>query len=150
MKNYIINSDTLAILPYLQKYSIVYEKSRIKIIKKRPNSIINYNCKLHGSSYEGRLIGTSTLIGCSYKAPISIDDNMIFFPTTSPRLKECSWINLDNVINVNYDDKTNKSRVNFDNDFNLYFNVSVNILNNQLIRASFLDSKLKKNKVQKV
>ena len=150
MKNYIINSDTLAILPYLHHYSIVYEKSRIRIIKKRPNSIINFNCKLHGSSYEGRLIGTSTLIGCSYKAPISIDDNMIFFPTTSPRLKECSWINLDNVINVNYDDKANKSRVNFDNNFNLYFNVSVNVLNNQLIRASFLDSKLKKNKVQKV
>ncbi len=150
MKNYIINSDTLVIMPYLNNYSIIYEKDKIRIIKKRPNNIINFNCKLHGSSYEGRLVGTSTLIGCTYKAPITIDNNMVFFPTTSPRLKECSWINSYNVVNIYYDVKNNTSKINFINNKVICFNVSLNILNNQLLKSYVLESKIKKNIVQNV
>ena len=150
MKNYIISSDTLAIMPYLKHYSIIYEKEKIKIIKKRPNNIINFNCRLHGSSYQGRLSGTSTLIGCNYKAPITIDNNMVFFPTTSPRLKECSWVNSNNISNIYFDNKSNTSKVNFINNKVISLNVSINILNNQLLKSYILDSKIKKNIVQKV
>ena len=150
MKNYIINSDTLAIMPYLNNYSIIYERNKMRIIRKRPNSIINFNCKLHGSSYEGRLVGTSTLIGITYKAPISIDDNMVFFPTSSPRLKDCSWINSYNVSTIYYDDKSNTSKIKFVNDKHISFNVSLNILTNQLFKSSILESKIKKNKVLNV
>ena len=150
MKNYIINSDTLVIMPYLKHFSIIYETNRIRIVRKRPNNIINFNCKLHGSSYEGRLSGTSTLIGCTYKAPISIDDNMIFFPTSSPRLKDCAWINSYNVLNIYYDSKSNSTKIQFTNDKNISFNISLNVLSNQLSRASILESRIKKNKVLKV
>ena len=150
MKNYVINSDTLVIMPYLNHFSIIYEKNRVRIVRKRPNSIINFNCKLHGSSYEGRLAGTSTLIGCTYKAPISIDDNMVFFPTSSPRLKKCSWVNSYNVINVFYDFKTKTSKVNFINNKTIGFDVSLNILSNQFLKASVLESIIKKNKALKV
>ena len=150
MKNYIINSDTLVIMPYLNHFSIIYEKNKVRIVRRRPNSIISFNCKLHGSSYEGRLSGTSTLIGCTYKAPISIDDNMVFFPTSSPRLKECAWVNSYNVIKIYTDEKSNTTKIKFINEKKLSFNVSLNILTNQLFRASVLESRIKKNKALKV
>ena len=75
---------------------------------------------------------------------------MVFFPTTSPRLKECSWINSYNVVNIYYDDKNNTSKINFINNKVICFNVSLNILNNQLLKSYVLESKIKKNIVQNV
>ena len=147
MKEYTINKDTLAIIPYLSHYSIVYELNNILVINKRPNNIIKYNCKLHGSTYEGRLYGTLSLIGCYYKAPITIDNNMVLFPTSSPRLSTCSWINLSNIKSINYSHKNNKSIINFNNDKYLYFNISKNILSNQYYKSVILEAKLNKNMV---
>ena len=94
MNNYLINSNTLAIMSYQSK-SIVFEKNKKIIINKNPNAIIKCNCNMYGSSYAGRVEGTKKLTGYSYKAPIIIEDknNIIFFPTSSPRLKNTSWIN---------------------------------------------------------
>ena len=140
MKNYMINNNTLAILPLGDTYSIVYEDNVSKIVKTRPNNIINYNCKMHGSSLEGRLKGTENLTGYSYKAPVSINNDLLFFPTTSPRLKECSWINL-------YNKFERTTQIVFNNNKYIDFRISKNILNNQILKASFLDAKLKRNKV---
>ena len=147
MKNYMINNNTLAILPLGDTYSIVYEDNVSKIVKTRPNNIINYNCKMHGSSLEGRLKGTENLTGYSYKAPVSINNDLLFFPTTSPRLKECSWINLYNIKTVNYDKFERTTQIVFNNNKYIDFRISKNILNNQILKASFLDAKLKRNKV---
>ena len=142
-----INNNTLAILPLGDTYSIVYEDNVSKIVKTRPNNIINYNCKMHGSSLEGRLKGTENLTGYSYKAPVSINNDLLFFPTTSPRLKECSWINLYNIKTVNYDKFERTTQIVFNNNKYIDFRISKNILNNQILKASFLDAKLKRNKV---
>lgn len=150
MNNYVISNNTLAIIPYLLHYSIVYEVDKIKIIKNKPLNIINYNCRLHGSSYKGRIDGTYNLIGTYYKSPVIIDDNIIFFPTTSPRLKKCSWINLDNVITINYNKVNKCSIINFINNKNIEFHTSFNILNNQLLKSTLLSAKIIKNKGQKV
>ena len=146
MKNYIISNNTLAIVPYLLHFSLVYEVDRIRIIRKKPINIISFNCRLHGSSYEGRIDGTYNLIGSYYKAPIIIDDNIVLFPTTSPRLRKCSWINSDNVININYNNVNKCSVINFINDKNILFNTSYNILNNQLLKSTLLSAKIIKNK----
>ena len=150
MKNYIINKNTLAILPMGDSYSTVYELNIIKIIRNRPNNIINYNCEIHGSSLNGRLRGTECLTGYLYKAPINIDDNLVFFPTTSPRLKECSWISLNNLKNIKYDNLEHSTKVNFINNKNIDFKLSKNVLNNQILKANLLDAQIRKNKVENV
>ena len=146
MNNYLINKDTLAIIPYLDQ-SIVFEKTRKFLVKRNPNTIIRANCSMHGSSYSGRLDGTKKLTGYTYKAPIIIEDknNTVFFPTSSPRLKNVSWINLDNV-EYAYKDKTN-NKIMFSNGISIPINTSLNVLNNQILRATRLSSKIIKNNV---
>ena len=58
--------------------------------------IIENSCRYFGSSYNGRHIGTKNLTGINYKSPIIIEEtkNIIFFPTTSPKQSDCSWISL--------------------------------------------------------
>ena len=150
MNNYVINNNTLAIIPYLLHYSIIYEKDKINIINKNPKSIIKYNCMLHGSSYVGRIDGTHHLIGIYYKAPIIITDEIIVFPTLSPRLNTCCWINSINVKSINYNKKINSSIINFINNKSITFDISLNVLNNQLIKSLILSTKIIKNKGQNV
>lgn len=145
MKDYIINEDTYAIISYGDK-SIVYEKHNKFIIDLKPNKILKRNCFYNGSSYEGRLNATKFLTEYNYKAPILIKEegNIIFFPTNSPRLDNCSWISLNNIFYY-YKNKDNKTcRVIFNNNLYIDLNISYNILNNQILRATNLDSKLRK------
>ena len=144
MNNYLINKDTLAIISY-DDHSMVYEKDRKFEVKKNPNAIIRANCYMNGSSYLGRLDGTKKLTGYSYKAPILIEDKnkTIFFPTSSPRLKNASWINLDNV-KCAFKDK-NKNKILFFNGISIDIDLSLNVINNQILRATRLSSILAKN-----
>jgi competence protein ComK len=144
MKNYVITGDTLAILPY-STGSIIYETNQTLIINKLPNNIISYNCLLFGSSYKGRVKGSKNLIGFKYKNPISINDSLIFFPTTSPRLKECSWINYINVKKVDFINNINMTKIQFINDLELKFHISKNIINNQINKSYILNSKIHMN-----
>lgn len=139
MNFYLINSSTLAILPYGKRSSIIYEKNGEKIINKSPINIIKANCLLNGSSYMGRYDATVAITGLSYKAPIQINNDIICFPTTSPRLKSCCWIILNNIRDYYYDDKINCCIVDFFNNKMLNFNMSYNVLDNQVCRAAKLD-----------
>lgn len=152
MKEYMIKPETLAILPFGRKNSIVYENDEVYLINKRPNAIIRSNCMLHGSTFEGRLDGTKQLTGYSYKAPVLIEDknNIIFFPTSSPRLKDCSWINIDLIDDCMYDSDEKVSIIKFNNNKMLKFNISRNILNNQILKATRFELKIKKNKLKTI
>ena len=96
---YEINSSTLAIIPIDNTTSKIYEEESEYIIKKSSNSIIKENCEFYGSSYEGRCVGTKYLTGIKSKYPIIIEErrNIIFFPTTSSRTQQSSWIALNKV-----------------------------------------------------
>ena len=80
----------------------------------------------------------------SYKAPIIVkeEENIIFFPTCSPRLKECSWINAGNISNIYK--KKDRCLVEFYNKETLEFDISYNIMNNQLSKSLLLEKKFKK------
>lgn len=145
MNEYLITNKTLAILPYLTKYSVIIEVDKIRVINKNPIKILNYNCNYHGSSYLGSLSGSSYLTGLSYKLPISIDSNLILFPTTSPRNKYCSWINLYNVLTIKSNNKYD-SNILFINNKTVNFNISLNKLNHQLLQAYYLAAKIKQNR----
>ena len=148
MKEYEINSATLAIIPIDNEKSIVYEESEEYIIEKSSNSIIKENCEFYGSSYEGRCIGTKALTGIKTKYPIIIEEsrNIIFFPTSSSRTKQSSWIALNKI--EKYNKYNNKSKIFFKNEQKINLDISYYSLENQICRATMLKSKLYERKLE--
>lgn len=151
LKEYSINKDTLAVIPFGDKKSIVYEKDDCFLVNSKPNKIMDASCKYYGSSMSGRLKGTDTMIGISYKAPIVVEERspIVFFPTTSPRLKKCAWISLNNIDFYYYDDNLKRSVIKFLNDESIEFSLSYNVMNNQILKANRLEYILRKRKEEK-
>lgn len=148
MEDYEINSTTLAIIPLGINISKVYEEEEEYIINKSANGIIKDNCEFYGSSYEGRCIGTKSLTGIKSKCPIIIEEsrNIIFFPTSSTRNKQSSWIALNKIKEIN---KNNfNSEILFKNNNKLDLDISINSLENQIVRATMLKSKLYERKLE--
>ncbi len=144
MNEYEINDRTLAIIPYDNYKSIVYEGTESFILDKPVSKIMDLSCRYYGSTFDGRQKGTASLTGIRYKSPIIIseENNIIFFPTSSPRLKECSWISLNNI--SKYYDRDSKMAIEFMNKEVIELDISSNILRNQIFRASMLESAIRK------
>lgn len=146
MRNYEINTNTLALIPLGKKKTIVYENHDCYIIEEKISKIMDQNCKYYGSSIDGRVQGTYSLTGFTYKAPIIVqeDKEIIFFPTCSPRLKECSWIGLHNINKIFSKDE--KCLVEFINKECLEFECSSRIMNNQYLKSLSLKNAFKNRK----
>ena len=144
---YEINKFTLAILPNGRNGSIIYEGNKVIHSNFNPVSLIKKNCLINGCTYIGRLKSAEFLTGYKYKTPILIKEegNLIFFPTNSPRIKNCAWICLNNVAHINLLNRG--TDIVFLNKIFLHFDISFYILNNQYLRAVNLEAKLRKNKV---
>ncbi len=147
MQNYEINSDTLAIIPLSNYKSKIIEKNNELEVDMTPMKIIDNSCRYFGSSYKGRFFGTRSLIGVSHKAPIIVEESreLIFFPTSSPRLYECAWISLKNI--NDYKRTPNSSIIVFNTGYNLELDMSYGSLDNQILRAARLESVLRKRKI---
>lgn len=144
MDNYEINTSTLAIIPINDKITKIYEEETEYIVKEPANDIIKNNCKFFGSSYEGRCIGTQSLTGIKSKLPIIIEEsrNIIFFPTSSIRNQQSSWIALNK---IKYFSKSNigpNGIITFKNHKTVPLNISYYSLGNQIVRATMLQTKL--------
>lgn len=148
IKNYEINSRTLAIIPLGKNKSVIYEDKDCYIIDNRAKKILDESCQYYGSSIEGRIKGTLSLTGLSYKAPIIIaeEQNIIFFPTSSPRLNDCAWISNNNIKKIY--NKNNKCLIEFINNELIELEISYNIINNQILRSTKLESAL--NRIKKL
>ena len=148
MREYEISKNTLAVIPIGEKKSKVIEKDNIYIIDESPNRIMDESCRYYGSSIGGRQKGTSNLTGITYKAPIIVQEegSIIFFPTTSPRLKKCCWISLNNIDSYYYDFEKKTCVILFDNNFKLEFDISYCVLNNQVLKSHRLESIVNKRK----
>ncbi len=151
MRNYRITKDTLAILPYGIKKSLVYEGRNRIIVDSRPIKIIDFNCMFYGSTLSDRIKCTTNLTGFTYKAPVQVrnEANMVFFPTSSPRLKECAWISIEKLKNHYFDEAKKLSIITFTNNISIEVDVSHEIIGNQILRADRLESILLRIKVQK-
>ena len=147
MKDYEVSKETLAIIPINKKETRIIELDQELTIKQSAFDIINKSCMYFGSSYLGRFKGTKNMIGVSHKSPIIVEEttSLIFFPTTSPRLPECAWICLNNVKNITKKEH-NCCQIMFDTGFELDFDISHRSLSNQLLRASLLESVIRKRK----
>ena len=149
MKEYEISKDTLAVVPYGDRKSKVYERNSSFIINDTPNRIMDDSCKYYGSSINGRQQGTTKLTGITYKVPIIVSEegNIIFFPTSSPRLKKCCWVSLNNIESYYYDFEKNLCIIIFDNKEKIEFDMSYCILNNQILKSHRLESIINKRKL---
>lgn len=147
LQSYEINNGTLAVIPINENTTKILEIDNEYIVKKSSLEIIDDSCNYYGSTYKGRYEGTKKLIGMSYKLPIIIEEskNIIFFPTTSPRLNDCFWISLNNI--KNYIKDQDGSIIVFKNDSVVNINVSIFILESQILRASRLSSILQSRKI---
>lgn len=144
MISYEINCDTLALLPVSENETKVIERNNVFLVKKPVMEIIENSCKYFGSSYLGRHEGTKNLIGITHKAPIIIEEskNLIYFPTSSPRLVNCAWIALNNI--KTYESKNGKTELLFNNNKKMKLNVSFGSFDNQVLRATKLEAVLRK------
>lgn len=144
MKEYEINTQTLAILPINKNKSKVMEKTRDFTVNLSCKEIINNSCNFFGSSYEGRVLGTKALTGITHKAPIIIEEinKIIFFPTKSSRVSSCSWISYNNVLR--YEKLKNGVIITFYGGKKLKIDVSYRIIDNQILRSTRLESTFNK------
>ena len=144
MKKYEISSETLAVLFIDKEKTKIVEKDSEFIVNYSTMDVINNSCKAFGSSYKGRFEGTKYLINLSHKAPIIIEEitGIIFFPTASPRNEDCSWISLNNL--ENYTKNKSKTIVRFSCGKSLNLDINFGIFDNQVLRATRLESVLNK------
>lgn len=142
MNTYEVNLDTLAIIPVNATETRILEKEGDFIVNSSSMKIIDDGCRFFGSTYAGRSEGTKSMIGINYKAPIILEETtpIIFFPTLSPRLEACSWISFKDVEKCLKKDK--KSIIVFKNGIKLELDLPYNILQNQILRSSYLNSML--------
>lgn len=147
MKDYEINDETLAIMPDDIWSSMVFEDDCKYEVTKTPLEILDYSCKYFGSSYPGRKDGSKEILNSSYKLPILVEDtrNIIFFPTSSPLDEGCSWISLSNIKDYRKVGN-NKTEILFKNNKKITVDVSYYSFNNQVMRASRLESIIRNRK----
>ena len=142
METYEVNKDTVALIPKGDNETIVYELDDSFIVKETPLKIMEESCEYFGSSFEGRITGTTKLVGFTHKVPIIVEEsrNMIFFPTLSPKNSECSWVAYKH---INKPEKfKDKTILEVNNGKKIIINVSDNIIDNQLYRCSRLKKTL--------
>lgn len=144
--NYEININTLAIIPIDSRKSKIIEIENIYYVNKKTTDIIDYSCRFFGSSYLGRHEGTKSLIGVNYKSPIVIEETkeIIFFPTSSPRFDNCFWLSLNNI--DSYKKNNDYCKILYKNKIEIDLNISYESLQNQILRATMLESTLRKRK----
>ena len=144
---YEINKGTLAIMPNENESSLVYEDEDRFLIEQSPFQSMEESCMYFGSTYEGRKESARSILGAEYKVPVIVEDtdNLIVFPTTSPKSDDCIWISLKRVKNFERIDNSN-TKVIFDNNKEIIVPVSYRTLENQISRASRLDFMMRKRK----
>lgn len=149
MENYEINEETMAVLPINEHCSKIYEIDSVFYVNKGTTAIMEDSCLYFGSTLDGRRKGTQDMIGVNYKAPIIVEESkeMIFFPTSSSRYHDSVWISLKHI--HNYYMENNFLVIEFENQQKVYLKYSYGIIDNQILRATRLESTLRGRKTSK-
>ncbi|BBU38250.1 MULTISPECIES: competence protein ComK [Aeribacillus] len=97
VKNYILTCDTLALLPYFNKYgecwTIVIEKYEKYLVKERPKDILAESCSYYGVSLKGIIDAAKKILPHQRMLPVCIPVlDLCFFPTKSMEHLDCQWI----------------------------------------------------------
>lgn len=148
MDSYEINKNTVALIPKENK-TIVYEVDNSFVVNKSTLKIVEESCEYFGSSLEGRQTGTSALVGFTHKVPVIIEESfdLIFFPTLSPKNRECSWLAYSHIFKP--DKFKDKTIIELKNGKKILVDVSTAIIDSQLYRCSRLKDVLQMRKIDK-
>ena len=147
MDKYEINTATIAILALSNFKNKIIEDNNSFVIDRTTPKIIDDSCRYFGSSYLGRFEGSKNFLGGTvYKCPIIIEETreIIFFPTGSARSPECSWISLNKI--SYYKREKQETIIFFKNGTHLKIPISYASFENQILRASRLESILRQRK----
>ena len=138
MNNYEITDDTMAVLPLGYEKTKIIEKNKEYIVEKKAYKIMDDSCIFYGSNYKGRLAAAKSILNCSYKLPILVEESskLIFFPTKSSLEDDCCWINFSYIKEVIKND--NNCIIRFNNNKEISINTSKLSIENQLSRSTRL------------
>ncbi len=143
---YVINTYTMMIQPmrYENKlYSRILQLDGELHSPLKPTELIKMSCLDNASSYEGRVYGSRYILGRYQKVPIAInaENQMYFFPTTSPDNTDCIWINPIHVDHISKQDNK-KILVRFHNNQTIEISVSQHVFINQMHKTMTLRNKV--------
>ncbi|WP_242637846.1 MULTISPECIES: competence protein ComK [Bacillaceae] len=143
---YVVNSCTMYIKPaeYGNKiFSTIVEPEDEFLSPFKPLDLIKNSCAFYGVDYESRRKGTKLLIDYSRKLPIVIEpiNNIYAFCTTSPEDPNCIWFFLEHIKDYRRA-SARQTLVIFRNDNSFTFPVSYSTFNTQMLRTSYLQTKL--------
>src|SRR5699024_1475720 len=118
----------------------VLDEKQEYIIPTTPTKIIEQACRYYGSSLKGRVEGTKEVSEICYKPPIAINpsNGMFFFPTSSPRLKTCSWIAHSHILTLHPKEDQRTTEIIFKNGRKVIVLVTNVSITNQLQRSAQL------------
>lgn len=150
MASYEVNKDTYAIIPKNNNLTIVYEHGKKIYVHNSTKEIMEDSCEFFGSTLRGRQEGTTAITGITHKVPVIVEDsmNIIFFPTSSPRNDNCSWLSLNNI--KSYYSSRGKCFIKFVDGKTIELPISYGIINNQILRASRLQLLMDERKGKKM
>lgn len=139
MKNYIINNNTLAIIPINGKCEVI-EKFQTLYLNISTYELISANCLYYGSSLKGRIDSANYYLGSKYKCPILISEKnkIIMFPTSSSNNDNCIWFNYEGIKEYKVND--NNILVTLTNGKNINVKISKNSFSSQIFKSSRLES----------
>lgn len=148
MINYIVNKDTLMLISE-DNNGVIYTKDGKIVINKLPTDIIKTSCLYYGSTLEGRMKFTKDVLGATYKCPIVVSetDNLIMFPTSCYKDKNCCWICFNQILNYYMLDKY-KIKLIFKNNKEILIDLPIGTLEKQILRSSRLFAILNSRKQQ--
>ena len=138
MLEYEITSNTCALIGISENETEVIEKDKRFVIPKKLNKVLNDSCQFYGSTLAGRIKGSQVQLGMKYKLPIIIESSseLVFFPTISPRLEDCSWISLKNI--KSYEEIAYGVNIEFCDGESISLPISIESLETQIFRATKL------------
>lgn len=139
MLEYEITEDTCALIAINDSCTKIVELDNEIILNTSTLKILDYSCKYYGSSYNGRKEGSISILKNIYKIPIIVEEsrNIIFFPISSPRYHNSTLISVRNIKSCRKIEKN--TEITFKNGKKMIFKISYSSLQNQILRASYLE-----------
>lgn len=146
INEYFINKDTLLLVPSGKNQTKIYDKEGTYEVNKKILDIVEKSCNYYGSSFTGRCVGSKNILNMNYKLPIIMDEvkELIMIPTSSPNKSDCYWLCLNNI--EDYYKKGNKIVIEFSDKSTYEIENSYYIVENQILRATLLLTRLRKRK----
>ena len=137
MDEYIINNNVLCFTQDIdnEKEVLIIEKDKKFNISTDCFKFLKKCCLLYGHSYNTQRQLVIDTFNYYIKTPIIVSNcnNIIFFPTTAPKSKECIWISYNNI--DRYVKENNYTKIYFKGGKILNISVPYSTVDNQITKC---------------